>query len=288
MWSGTCLTRRTGLTMEQLWNRHCYAEHYGFHAYQDGDTVEFDFEAISQPQLERMIEIKERLEDVDFPEPDNDTYDPWVWEDHNRYYPVAGLDVTEIYTTIQVRCLPGPASSGFPWSIILIRAITDFVDPIAMRAAAEARIQLPEPIVASNPPLDQPGRHGVVHIPTWLWIENDWTEVGPETEEDGPAVVAVAAFPTYVHWNMGDGGARNCTGPGIPWASGMTDDQTYCSYTYELSSASSGADAAYDLSATTYYTFVWWVNGTYLGPFGPGSVTTDFTYQVGEIQAVES
>lgn len=278
-------TAITGLTAEELWNLRCYGENYGFNPYQPGDKVEYVFEPIVTDKLERLIEIREAITDTEFES--HDLEGDWDWDDHNRYFPTAELDVTQVYVTVHVKCIP-IGDPGFDWGILLIRPVTDFVDPIAIRGLAEAQIELPEPDVASNPPLDERGRHGVVHIPTWLWIENPWTGVGPEEAEDGPAEVKVMAFPSYVAWDMGNRDQKTCTGPGVPWASGMAEDETYCSYTYRSSSASSGDDAAFDLKATAHYTYVWWVNDVYLGPYAPGSATTEFTYQVGEIQAVES
>jgi hypothetical protein len=157
-----------------------------------------------------------------------------------------------------------------------------------LRDRAQARVVVPDPVPGSNPPFDEPGRFGVVGIPTWLWIDGPWAPIGPITESSGTVTVAVMASPQQVTWNPGDGGAPIvCDGPGEPWTLGADESSSSCSHVYTSSSADLPG-ASYSASATVQWSFEWWLNGVAQGEFGTYLAETTFTYQVGEIQAIES
>ena len=86
---------------------------------------------------------------------------------------------------------------------------------------------------------------------------------------------------------MGDGGEVTCLGPGAEWQSGLSEDDTDCSYTY-LHSSYGLEDGRFNASVTVAWEFEWWLNGVYQGSFGAVGVSTDFALAVGEIQAIET
>jgi hypothetical protein len=164
----------------------------------------------------------------------------------------------------------------------------DFVPPTVIRDRVSASIEIADPVVGSNPPFDEPGRFGAVGVPTWLWIDTSWEPIGPVSDASGPLTVAVMASPRRVTWQVGDGSAPVvCDGPGVPWSRDRAEGGTGCSHTYTSSSADQPGEA-YALSATVTWVFEWWINGIPQGEFGTYLASTDFDYQVGEIQGIET
>ena len=122
----------------------------------------------------------------------------------------------------------------------------------------------------------------VVHLPTWLWLTDAWEPV-EEQEARGFVTVFVQARPVESVWVMGDGETVTCSnGPGAEWSPGADDSQTYCSHTF--STAATGLQG----SVTVRWTFRWWLNGNDMGDFGDFERTTPITFDVTEIQAVET
>ena len=160
------------------------------------------------------------------------------------------------------------------------------VSPIALRNQVFARITIPDPSLAANPPLDDPDRFSVVNLPTWLWIDDPWLPITDSASQSGVSV-SVTATPTAVTWDTGDGESTSCADAGTAWTPGAVEGSTSCSHTYRRASAGRPGDA-YQLSATVHWVFTWTLNGTPQGQFATYDPSTTVTHQVGEIQAVET
>jgi hypothetical protein len=197
-----------------------------------------------------------------------------------------GLDGTS-YSKATIGCNSGVDPFTTEWMGPTGELPAVAVDPIVLRDRAAARIVVPEPSVGSNPPFNEPGRFGVVQMPVWFWLNDPWETLGPEVESEGGVTVEVVAYPTVATWTTGDGGEVTCDGPGMVWQAGLSEGATDCSYTYTSSSADEPG-ASYSLSAAVSWEFEWWINGVSQGTFGDVTMTTPFTYQVGEIQAIET
>jgi hypothetical protein len=117
---------------------------------------------------------------------------------------------------------------------------------------ARSRLRLPRPAIAASPAADQ-----LVHLPTWLWLTNEWRAVSATAAVPGVSVTAVAR-PNSVTWSMGDGGMVICLGPGTPWQPGMNPraPSPDCGHTYRTSSAGHHADA-FPVTATVDWTVTW-------------------------------
>ncbi len=127
-----------------------------------------------------------------------------------------------------------------------------------------------------------------MHIPTWFWIEDPWESLPPEEESEGTVTVRVEASPVSALFQPGDGGTvPPCNDGGLRWQPGLPDSATRCFHTY-LSSSAGEPDDRYTVTASVTWQFEWWINDVSQGTFGDFIATSDFTYQVGEIQAVES
>lgn len=186
------------------------------------------------------------------------------------------------YVRYQITCQP----NGFVFFTALPPGAAQAVDPLVLRAAAQARIEPPEPTVGSNPPSNNPDIPGIVQVPTWFWVTDPWEPI-TETEAQGGVTVTVSATPRNVTWNPGDGNqSLVCGGPGVVWAPGISEDATDCSYIYKSSSADE-PNESYNVTSTITWVFTWTLNGAEQGEFGTIDTSTEFTYQVGEIQAIE-
>ena len=199
-----------------------------------------------------------------------------------------GLDPTVTYVWHTVECThvqQGAAADGsdivevWGWGFLVI-GTTPPVDPTVLRDVAAARINPDPPTPASAPMWSE--IPAVVHLPTWLWITDDWVPI-EEQESQGFVTVVVQARPVETVWDMGDGGSVTCpNGPGVEWSPGLDDSQTYCSYTFE----SSGA--ALVGNVTLRWTFRWWLNGNDMGDFGDFTRVAAIGFDVAEIQAIET
>lgn len=162
------------------------------------------------------------------------------------------------------------------------------VDPLVLRDQARAQITLTDPPLDTNPPFDQPGRFGVVRVPTWFWLDPAWWTPQTGTAAQGGLTVTVTATPQVATWAPGDGSTVTCNGPGTPWQAGLADSAATCSHTFSSSSADQPG-AAYQLSASVRWEFTWTLNGVDQGAFGTvATVAPPVAFQVGEIQAISS
>ncbi|MCP3858926.1 MAG: hypothetical protein GY704_04680 [Phycisphaeraceae bacterium] len=199
-----------------------------------------------------------------------------------------GLDPTVTYVWHTIECThveQGAAADGgdvvavWGWGFLVI-GTTPPVDPLTLRDIAAARID-PEPPTPATAPMwgEVPS---VVNMTTWLWLTDDWEPV-EEQESEGFVTVVVQARPVETAWETGDGATVVCpNGPGVAWSAGMADGDTYCSHTF----AAAGSGLAG--SATTTWTFRWWLNGNDMGDFGDFTRTTPVAFDVTEIQAIET
>ncbi len=162
--------------------------------------------------------------------------------------------------------------------------VTPPVPPEVIRDEAAARLEPPAPVPETSPPL---ARQAFVQVPTWLWLDPASWEPLEASETGGLTTVTVRATPTHARWVMGDGGGVTCLGSGVVWVSGLSEDDTDCSYTY-LHSSYGEPEGRFSAQVTVSWEFEWWINDAYQGVFGTLDLSTPFVVAVGEIQAVET
>ena len=118
-----------------------------------------------------------------------------------------------------------------------------------------------------------PEAHGIVRLPTWLWLEPGSFGEVRGTSAEGLVAVAV---PAGTSWTTGDGGSMSCAGGGTPDAGG-------CSHTYTR------AAARYDGTVTRNWTVHYEQGGAAIDiPGAPGALdaTTAWALAVAEAQVV--
>jgi hypothetical protein len=157
------------------------------------------------------------------------------------------------------------------------------VDPAALALEALESVSVPDPTIGTSPPAGDL----VVHIPTWLWIEDSWWHTYRADAEAGRVVSTVTVEPTGAVWTTGDGSQTTCEGPGTAWVPGLPEDASECSHTYTTASGTADGES-FELSVAVQMNVRWSSNA------GPGGTLPALTrdagrsVRVGEIQALET
>lgn len=153
-------------------------------------------------------------------------------------------------------------------------------DPLVLAQQAIAAMNL-RAVQIGIVPEAEPGRIGVIGLPTWMWAENPTANtMGPITRSAslrGYTVTATAKV-TKVVWAMGDGTTVVCAGPGTPYADkyGKKSSPT-CGHTYTR-------QGRYTVTATSYWVVTW----AGIGQSGtiPLSLSNSASITMGESQVI--
>ncbi len=160
------------------------------------------------------------------------------------------------------------------------------VAPYEVALQAERSLQLPEPIISTDP-----SSTALVNLPTWLWVDGaDWHPYSVSASA-GPVSATVVAAPLSVTWSMGDGHALACPGPGEPFVSGPTStlSTTDCSYDYPESSAGEPSpdgdpnDGSFPVTATVTWSVTW----SSTGAAGGGTLPTLYTSTTSRLRVAQ-
>lgn len=131
---------------------------------------------------------------------------------------------------------------------------------VEVRVVLEARRRLP-----LDPPLPRANPAGVqlVGLPTWLWVEGDWSE-RRATAAVGSVSATVHAVPVGVDWDTGDGGHLLCD-RGLPYdpTRAARSQASTCTHVFQRSSATL-PERAYRVRATLRWV-AWWTASTGAG-----------------------
>jgi hypothetical protein len=163
-----------------------------------------------------------------------------------------------------------------------------FVDPAVLAQEAMDKLKASTPVIHTSP---SSSRSAVVNFPTWMWVAPEsWTEQAASAEE-GDVIVTAVARPQRVVWNMGDGATVTCTGPGTPYAAGVSDPDAPspdCGHTYRRSSAEQPGER-FRLTATLTWDVTWSVqNAAGGGALADLTTSNATTLRVAEYQALNT
>ncbi|MBB5157469.1 hypothetical protein BJ970_005003 [Saccharopolyspora phatthalungensis] len=153
--------------------------------------------------------------------------------------------------------------------------------PAELAEQARNQLRLPSPRIEANPAGDQ-----LVHLPTWLWLNQaSWGQRSATASVPGVSVTAVAT-PTSVSWSMGDGRTVTCTGPGTPFSTGSDPKAASpdCGHIYRTSSAGQ-PNQAFPVIATVHWTITWSGAGQ-SGVFPDMTTSSTAAFRVAESQAL--
>jgi hypothetical protein len=157
---------------------------------------------------------------------------------------------------------------------------------------AENSLNLPSPTINFNPPAN-----AVVNLPIWLWIDAGLWHAYSVSATVGAVTATAIATPVSVTWNLGDGNALSCSGPGTIYRTDLPSSaqQTSCSYTYGTTSRGQPTpdgnpdDGAFRVTATVAWQVAWTAQGAPGGGALPPLTTTSAAnLRVEQVQSVNS
>lgn len=213
------------------------------------------------------------------PQPPKD--DP-IWDGHDEGYIVNCTPSEEWCNEVAIPNGTGPAAclaqtDGWQENLPGVAP----VDPEEL--AREAFASLPiDPIDIGIVPEDEPGRVGLVGMPTWMWAQAPArNQTGPlsASASDQGLTVTLDARVDKVVWDMGDGRTVTCAGAGTPYQDTYGKKESPdCGYVYTR-------QGEYQVTATTYWVADWTGGGQ------SGQLTNEFTtpaatITVGELQVL--
>ena len=130
-------------------------------------------------------------------------------------------------------------------------AVTVQVAPVMVAEQAAKTLGLTSPVIEMAPP---DGHPQLVNVAAWLWVSPAGWHPLTATASAGPVTTTATATPTKVVWDMGDGSAVTCDGPGTPYDPSSPAATTTCSDTWSTA-------GTYTVTATTYWSVSWSATG---------------------------
>jgi len=171
-------------------------------------------------------------------------------------------------------------------------APTPSVDPRVLALQAENSMELPHPVVDTDP-----SGTSVVQLATWFWIDPSLWRTISVTATAGPVSATAVATPVDVRWSTGDGSGMVCYGPGTPYRAGLasTAPSSSCCHTYVRTSAGQPSldgdpdDATFVVTASVDWAVSWTSSGVSGGGALPSLVTaTSALLRVDQIESVNT
>jgi uncharacterized Zn-finger protein len=136
--------------------------------------------------------------------------------------------------------------------------------PVVVAQQAVKQIDLPSTGIEMAPPTTSPQ---LVNVSTWLWLDAATWKTYTATASIAGVSATATATPEKVIWNMGDGNAVTCDGPGTPYDPSQPNATTTCSYTWSAPS-NTQTGGVYQVTAT----IEWQVTWTAVGAAGGGNL----------------
>lgn len=190
----------------------------------------------------------------------------------------AGAQAAGVYGVECVNVVTGAVVRPLTIAVAVAVAAGSPAPPVSARdlaAEATAALEVPVPSPASSPE----GGATIVHFPTWLWT-GGWESLSASASAGG-VTSTVTATPVSVSWDMGDGHALRCRGPGVPYATDRRDRDQHsdCTYSYALAGRRS-------IDATITWQLTWVAPGNGGGDLGTVSRTATLPIDVVELDTV--
>lgn len=180
-----------------------------------------------------------------------------------------------------------PLNTEFRWG-----PVGPPIDIAGLLEEATEGLELPEPQIATAPPLDA---RMFVQIPAWFWVdESYWGEdrASAETSPGGRLTVRVMGEPAFAEIDPGDGGApAPCPDGGRKFRPTLDPETgSSCIHIYEHTPGFTGLDA-FDAEMTVAFELTWEMEFAGQAPRERGSIGTAYRsttqpVEVTEIQAL--
>lgn len=210
---------------------------------------------------------------------DDLSHDPTVWADFGLSPPPAG--VTVVWQ--ERRCTDGRDPYDFRW-VVPVTA-----ENLASLARGRLVGVLPQPVVASSPPL---GTASIVGVPVFVEVAN-WTGVVSESECAGGLCVNVTATPTLA-FSPGEEGssAIRCAGagsqyrPGGPSLEEQASAPGACAFAYRLRTGLAGRPEAWPGLVSVTWSLSWTASSGTSGTLPAVTLSAAVQRSVEEVQTV--
>jgi hypothetical protein len=177
----------------------------------------------------------------------------------------------------------GEITATIPADELTSGAVPTFtVSSATLAEFALADMSLPSPAIGMSPDGDH-----VTQLASWLWVDRGQWTAQDRTATAGPVSATVSATPVRVEWDMGNGDAVTCGGPGRVYEKRFAGRPaaTDCRYTYRHSSAGRPAES-YDVTATVVWAATWSGSDGDGGDLGELTSQATEPVRVAEVQAL--
>ena len=177
----------------------------------------------------------------------------------------------------------GEITGTIPADELTSGAVPTFtVSSATLAEFALADMSLPSPAIGMSPDGDH-----ITQLASWLWVDRGQWTAQDRTATAGPVSATVSATPVRVEWDMGNGDAVTCGGPGRVYEKRFAGRPaaTDCRYTYRHSSAGRPAES-YDVTATVVWAATWSGSDGDGGDLGELTSQATEPVRVAEVQAL--
>jgi hypothetical protein len=152
-----------------------------------------------------------------------------------------------------------------------------------MAQRAVSQLNIPTPVIASNPGLDKPQ---VRYVPVWWWVQPDLWQTHTATASLPDITITAQATPTTITWYAGDHTSTQCTGPGTPWTdtAAPTSASPTCGHTYTTTSRTNPGGKFHLRAVVTWN--ITWSGGGFNGTEPTATTAADADIEVTELRSV--
>lgn len=158
------------------------------------------------------------------------------------------------------------------------------VDGGTLAKAAWKAVEIPPPVVETNPRMDG-GVQTLVGVENWVWASEDTPQSVTATATAGPVTATVTASSTGLTLSAPDSKV-SCQGFGTPWQSGMAEGSSSCTMTFTRSSEHLGGTSTVNVGVS--YSASYTATDGSQGDLPPASTSGTLSIKVGEAQSLNT
>ena len=158
------------------------------------------------------------------------------------------------------------------------------VDGGTLAKAAWKAVEIPPPVVETNPRMDG-GVQTLVGVENWVWASEDTPQSVTATATAGPVTATVTASSTGLTLSAPDSKV-SCQGFGTPWQSGMAEGSSPCTMTFTRSSEHLGGTSTVNVGVS--YSASYTATDGSQGDLPSVSTSGTLSIKVGEAQSLNT
>lgn len=158
------------------------------------------------------------------------------------------------------------------------------IDGGTLAKAAWKAVEIPSPVVETNPRMDG-GVQTLVGVENWVWASEDTPQSVTATATAGPVTATVTASSTGLTLSAPDSKV-SCQGFGTPWQSGMAEGSSPCTMTFTRSSEHLGGTSTVNVGVS--YSASYTATDGSQGDLPSVSTSGTLSIKVGEAQSLNT